>query len=305
MLTAADASGLSSGGPVLFHGIDVGHILGTTLDETKQQVEVRVFVEQKYADLVTGSSVFWNAGGVSVSTTNGFNVDLPSLASVLKGAVAFDTPATFRGSPAEADATFTLYSGADKAEAMPGGPRFAYSVAFPQTEAGLGPGASVTLEGRPVGRVYDVGFGTRASGKGPAVTVRLTLDATAFDIDASSAASRDDLRDRLNQAVAALVDKGLRAKVTDGGVLSAPRVDLAIVDGAAPAKLDLGHRPPLIPVVPDSGKEPGAGLAKELSSEKGGSPQPAPDKAATPVGQSGQSAPEGQSAPQGSANGNR
>lgn len=290
VLAADAASGLSSGGPVLFHGIEVGHILGTRLDKAKQQVEVRVFVEKKYADLVTGSSVFWNAGGLSVSTTHGINVDLSALASVLKGAVAFDTPGTFRGSPAQANATFTLYPGEDEAEAMPGGARFAYSVTSPQMQEGLAPGASVTLEGRQVGRVYKVGFGTGANGKRPAITVRLTLDATAFNIDASAAASRDDLRDRLNQAVAGLVDKGLRAKVTGGGILAGPRVDLAIVDGVAPAKLDLGHRPPMIPAASGNSTEPGAGLAKELSSEQGNSPQAAPHKA--PAAQRGQSTPK-------------
>lgn len=293
VLTADAASGLLSGGPVLFHGIEVGHILGTRLDEARHQVEVRVFVEKKYANLVTGSSVFWNAGGLSVSMTHGINVDLPSLASVLKGAVAFDTPGTFRGSPAEANATFTLYPSEDEAEAMPGGPRFAYSVTLPQMQENLAPGASVMLEGRQVGRVYKVGFGTGANGTGPTVTVRLTLDATAFNIDASAAASRDALRDHLNQAVARLVDKGLRAKVAGGGILSGPRIDLAIVNGAAPAKLDLGHRPPVIPAAYASRMMPGAGLAKQLSSQQGSSPQAAPDKASAPAGQPGQSAPKG------------
>ena len=298
VLTANSASGLSSGGPVLFHGIEVGHILGTRLDETRHQVNVRVFVEKKYANLVTGSSVFWNAGGLSVSTTHGINVDLPSLASVLKGALAFDTPETFRGSSAEANARFTLYPGKDEAEAMPGGPRFAYSVTFPQTQESLAPGASVMLDGRQVGRVYKVGLVTGvsakgASDKGPAVTVRLTLDATAFNIDASSAASRDDLRHRLNQAVARLVDKGLRAKVTGGGILGGPRIELAIVDGGAPAKLDVGHRPPVIPAAPRSSMTLGAGLAKKLSSKQGSSPQSAPKGASAPAGQRGQSAPKG------------
>jgi paraquat-inducible protein B len=293
VLTADAASGLSSGGPVLFHGIKVGHILGTRLDKAKQQVKVRIFVEKKYAGLVTSSSVFWNAGGLSVSTTHGINVDLPSLASVLKGAVAFDTPGRFRGLPAKADASFTLYPGEDEAEAIPGGTRFAYSVAFPQMQESLAPGASVTMDGQQVGRVYKVGFGTGASGTGPAITVRLSLDATAFNIDASAAASRDALRDRLNQAVAALVDKGLRATVTGGGILAGPRIDLAIVNGAAPAKLDLGHPPPVIPAASGSSMMPGAGLAKQLSSKPGSSPQAAPDKASAPAGQPGQSAPKG------------
>ncbi|HZD90335.1 MAG TPA: MlaD family protein, partial [Pseudolabrys sp.] len=299
VLTADDASGMSSGGPVLFHGIQVGHILGTRLDETTQHAQVRVFVEKKYAGLVTGSSVFWNAGGVSVSTAHGINIDLPSLTSVLKGAVAFDTPETFRGSPAKAGTAFTLYPGKAKAEAMPGGARFAYAATFPQTQ-GLAPGASVTLQGRQVGRVYAVGSGTAAGGKGPGATVRLTLDAAAFNIDARAAASRDDLRHRLNQAVAALVGKGLRAEVRGGGVLSGPGIALAIVNGAAPAKLDVGHRPPVIPAAAGGSTEPGAALAKKLSSQQQGSaPNAAPDKVAAPAGQRGASAPQGQSSSQG------
>jgi len=93
--------------------------------------------------------------------------------------------------------------------------------------------------------------------------------------------------------MAALVGKGLRAKVTGGGILSGPRIDLSTVNGATPAKLDLGHRPPVIPATSGSSTKPGAALAQKLSSKQGTSPQAAPDKASTPARQHGQSAPKG------------
>ena len=141
LLMADDAGGLTPGAPVLFRGVEVGRVLGSRLGAAaggaaKRQVEIPVLIEAKYADLVRQGTAFWRAGGMSVSMSGGFNVDLPSLPSLISGAVAFDTPDLFAGPPAAPDATFRLYGNGDVAKAAPAGSVFAYLVRFPKAVGG-------------------------------------------------------------------------------------------------------------------------------------------------------------------------
>ena len=78
--------------------------------------------------------------------------------------------------------------------------------------------------------------------------VEIGVDALALDPQAGAANTRDALGERLNQAIAKLVQNGLRAKVVSGGFLSTGKsVELAMTPGAEPAGLDRSHQPPAIP----------------------------------------------------------
>lgn len=249
ILTADDATGLSPGAPVLYRGVAVGRVLGLRLDNSKKQVEIYVFVKAEDADLVRQDTSFWRAGGVSVSMAQGLNVDLPSLQSLLSGAIAFEPPEVFAGSPAGPDASFPLYSSRDTAEAAAAGPAFSYFVEFPQGVGGIARGAPVTLGGRRVGRVEKVGVPTENSGNF-ATPVEISINSLALDLPAG--ASKTELQKELNQKLAKLIQNGLRAKVSPGGILSGSSVELAIVSGAKPAELNEQHEPPAIPAASPS-----------------------------------------------------
>jgi paraquat-inducible protein B len=281
VLTADDAGGLSPGAPVLFRGVEVGRVLGTRLGTApggtapggianrgaaKAKVEIPVLVEARYADLVRQDSAFWRAGGLSVSMAGGLDVDLPSLQSMISGAVAFDTPDLFARPPAGPDTAFRLYGNRDTAKAAPGGPVFAYFVRFPKAIGGLGPGAPVTLEGRQIGRIANVGLDIDPETGSITTPVEIGVDALALDPQAGMADTRDALGEMLNRAIAKLVQNGLRAKVVSGGFLSTGKsVELAMIPGAEPAGLDQSRQPPAIPaasagspalpIPPDAGKD--------------------------------------------------
>ena len=244
ILTAGDATGLSPGAPVLYRGVAVGRVLGLRLDESKKQAEIYVFVKAEDADLVRQGTSFWRVGGVSVSMAQGLNVHLPSLQTLLSGGIAFDTPEVFAGSPAGPDASFPLYSSRDTAEAAAGGPAFSYSVDFPKGVGGIARGAPVTLGGRQVGRVEKVALPTEDGG-GFSTPVEISINALALDLHPG--ASKAELQKELNQKLAKLIENGLRAKVSPGGILSGSSVELAIVSGAKPAELNEQHEPPAIP----------------------------------------------------------
>ncbi|MGE0258750.1 MAG: intermembrane transport protein PqiB [Alphaproteobacteria bacterium] len=256
VLLADDAAGLSPGAPVLFRGVEVGRVLGSRLaaassDTAKRQVEIPVLIEAKYAGLVRQGSAFWRAGGFSVSTSGGLDVDLPSLQSLISGAVAFDTPDLFAGPPAGTAAVFRLYANRDTAKAVPGGPVFPYFVRFPKAVGGLGPGAPVTLEGRQVGRVVTARLDIEAGTGSITTPVEIGIDALALDPRAGTAKTRDELGKEMNQALAKLVEDGLRAKVVSSGFLSTGKsVELFMAQDAKPASLDQSHQPPVIPSAP-------------------------------------------------------
>lgn len=247
VLTADDASGLSRGAPVLFRGVEVGRVLGSRLNASRKQAEIYVFVRAKDDDLVRRDTAFWRAGGVSVSMAQGFNVHLPSLQTVLSGAIAFDTPQVLAGPPASPNAVFPLYGSRVTAEAVAGGPVFSYFIDFPEGVGGLARGAPVTLAGQRVGRVEKVGLPTEKKGGSFSTPVDISINALALDLPADASTTRGKLQKELNQKLAKLINNGLRAKVSPGGILSGSSVELAIVSGAPSTQLDQQHEPPAIP----------------------------------------------------------
>lgn len=92
-LTTEQAASLKAGSPVMFRQMVVGSISGVTLTPDHQQVRVGVLIDPKYSNLVNSSSRFWNASGVTLSGgLSGFQVRSESLASLINGGIAFETP---------------------------------------------------------------------------------------------------------------------------------------------------------------------------------------------------------------------
>jgi paraquat-inducible protein B len=108
MLHTDHLGGLSAGTRVYFRDIAVGDVLHSALAKDGKTVDVKIVVEQKYAPLVTKTSRFWNAGGVDISVgPGGLDVKTESVASILAGGVAFDSPGG--GDPAKAGDAFWLH----------------------------------------------------------------------------------------------------------------------------------------------------------------------------------------------------
>jgi paraquat-inducible protein B len=100
--------GISAGTSVFFRDIEVGDVLHTTLSEDGKTVDIKIVVAATYAHLVTKASRFWNAGGIDLSVgPGGLDIKTESLASILAGGVAFDSPGG--GEAAKAGDAFWLH----------------------------------------------------------------------------------------------------------------------------------------------------------------------------------------------------
>jgi len=107
-LHAPDLGSLSSGSLVYFRKIPVGRVYDYSINANKQGVTIDVLIERRFTSLVKKGSRFWNVSGVKADVgLSGAKVELESLASLVNGAIAFDSPEASK--PAESDDEFGLY----------------------------------------------------------------------------------------------------------------------------------------------------------------------------------------------------
>jgi len=117
VLRGHDLGSLDQGDGVYFRRVQVGQVTAAELDKDGNGVTVKIFVNAPYDQYVTTNTRFWHASGIDLSLdTSGFKVHTQSLAAIILGGIAFQTPPGIAVSaPAEADAVFTLFS--DRAQA--------------------------------------------------------------------------------------------------------------------------------------------------------------------------------------------
>ncbi|PBO36473.1 MCE family protein [Salmonella enterica] len=107
-LHAPDLGSLNSGSLVYFRKIPVGRVYDYSINPNKQGVTIDVLIERRFTDLVKKGSRFWNVSGIDADLSlSGAKVKLESLAALVNGAIAFDSPDNSK--PAAQDDTFGLY----------------------------------------------------------------------------------------------------------------------------------------------------------------------------------------------------
>lgn len=107
-LHADDLGSLTSGSLVYYRKLPVGSVYDYTVAEGNKGVTIDVLIDRRFTHLVKSESRFWNVSGFKGDVSlAGASVQMESLAALVNGAVAFDSPAP--GTPAKADQNFTLY----------------------------------------------------------------------------------------------------------------------------------------------------------------------------------------------------
>ena len=109
---------LDIGSPVYFRRIQVGQVVAFALDKDGNGVTLKIFVQSPYDRYVTADTRFWQASGIDLTLdAAGIKVQTESLASILLGGIAFQTPPDAAlAAAAEKGAHFTLF--ADQTTAM-------------------------------------------------------------------------------------------------------------------------------------------------------------------------------------------
>ncbi len=243
--------------PVYFRGVTAGQVVSTEVAKDGKQVLVTVFVDSPFDQFVTASSRFWNASGVDLSLdATGVRLNTQSIATVLVGGIAFDTPIAPDAAPqprAAASTYFVLWR--DRAEALK--PRETvietYVMRFPQSVRGLNVGATVDFRGVTLGEVSSIELEYDPARVDFRTVVQINLFPERLQPRARKlervSAELADPKVRMQKFVA----NGFRAQLRNGNLLTGQLyVALDFFPATPHAAIDFNRSPPEIPTVPGS-----------------------------------------------------
>lgn len=220
-LRSDNGSQLPKGGPVLFHGIEVGRLDVPRLTADGDSAIVEAFINAPHDRFLTTATRFWNTSGFSVKLgADGINMNVASLASLVNGGVAFDTTFT-GGQPVDAATVFNLFPDETAARqsiyAKIGENAVPMAIIFTGSVNGLDAGAPIIYQGLQVGQVTGISAfidTNRAGAKTVKVRAAVDIDPQALGLDSST--GKAEVLSFLQEAVA----KGLRARLTTTSLFS-------------------------------------------------------------------------------------
>lgn len=257
-LHAPALGSIGPGSPVYYRGIEAGETLGYKLAADNRGVEITIFIKTPYDKLVRDDSHFWNASGIDVSIgSGGVNIQTESVAALLAGGIAFDTPLeSSAAEPARDGASFPLYKSRTGVQEAQFTKRFRYLAYFRSSVSGLERGASVTFRGIQIGLVHEVRIDEKAlrafvrgedRPKDAPAAVAVVIDVQPERAGLMAAASEK----QAYETMAALIRKGLRAQLATTSLLTGQMaVALDFFPDAEPAELKFGDKYPEIPTMP-------------------------------------------------------
>ncbi len=252
ILIADRLGSLSPHSPIYYRGIQAGEILGHELAEDKQSVRIHAFVEAPFDELVGEHTRFWNASGIEISTdANGIKIKTESLQALLVGGITFETAGGANGGrPAAEGATFTLHDSRQVSREVEITEKIPYLLYFSGSVRGLSPGAPVEFRGVRVGTTDDIRFQFDFDRNSIRVAVVILIEPQRI---ANLDETRSGPRPESYETLAALVERGLRAQLQTGSLITGQQfIALDIYPDRPKKKLQFGGLYPEIPTIPSS-----------------------------------------------------
>jgi paraquat-inducible protein B len=258
MLHTDDLGSLDIGSPVYFRRIQVGQVVSYNLAKDGNGVDIEIFINAPNDQFVLTDSRFWNASGVDVTLgAAGLKVSTQSLTSILAGGLAFREPKySPDAKPAEANAQFKIFEDQTTAMAPPDGEPKYIRMRFNQSLRGLVVNAPVDFLGVNIGRVvsvdldYDAATGTFPGVVG-AVIYPQRLGAANEKLREQAGSGDED--EQASRFIARFVERGLRAQIRNGNLLTGQLyVAMDFDPKAAKVTFDKKARPLEIPTVAGS-----------------------------------------------------
>jgi paraquat-inducible protein B len=242
------------GSPVYYRRVQVGQVVGFSLEKDGTGVTLRVFVSAPFDQYVGTNSRWWHASGVDLRLdSSGLKLNTQSLATVVIGGLAFQSPpGQAVGEQAPNNATFRL--GEDEADAMrePDGPALTVVMNFNQSLRGLSVGAPVDFRGIVLGQVTNIGINYDPQARN--FTMPVTMNLYPERLGKRFSESVQSRGPAVGQALLQrLVKNGLRGQLRTGNLLTSQLyVALDMLPKAPPATVDVTRTPIELPTVPNS-----------------------------------------------------
>ncbi|WP_081087298.1 intermembrane transport protein PqiB [Burkholderia pseudomultivorans] len=265
VLHAADLGSLDIGSPVYYRRVRVGQVVAYQLSADGRDLSLRVFINKPYDRLVTADTRFWHASGVDVKLDGaGLKVNTQSLATILSGGIAFQTPDTPASSgPAAEDTRFALAS--DQSAALKPADESTPALAvlnFDQSLRGLTPGAPVDFRGIVVGQVRSIGIEYRRDTK----TFRMPVVVELYPSRMGFSPADLDNRQNARRIAETMAERGLRAQLRTASLLTGQLyVAFDFFPHAPPVKVSIDSPMPELATTPSTIDELQAKLGNIVS----------------------------------------
>ena len=247
---------LDIGSAVYYRRIPVGQVVSYQLSKDGKGVDVEIFVNAPNDKFVTTDTRFWNASGVDISLgASGLKVNTESMSSILAGGIAFVEPKySPNAKPAEANASFTLFSEEDLAMAPPDGPPRYIRMRFDQAIRGLSVNAPVEFQGINIGRVVSIDLDyDETTQRFPNIIGAVIYPSRLGSANKKLMAEDNDDEAKGAEILGRFVAHGLRAQARSANILTGQLyISLSFLPDAKPVKFDVASRPLEIPTVPGS-----------------------------------------------------
>ncbi|MEX3784650.1 intermembrane transport protein PqiB [Paraburkholderia sp. BR14374] len=242
------------GSPIFYRRVQVGQVVGFSLDKSGTGVTMQVFVSAPFDQYVGTNTRWWHASGVDLRLdSSGFKLNTQSLATVIVGGLSFQSPpGQNMGPQAPNNQTFRLAS--DEADAMrePDGVPLRVVMNFNQSLRGLSIGAPVDFRGIVLGQVTNIGidYDPKTQSFTMPVTLNLYPDRLGKRFRESAPQPGTLAGENMLQE---LVGHGLRGQLRTGNLITSQLyVALDIFPKAAPAKVDVTKDPLELPTIPNT-----------------------------------------------------
>jgi len=249
-LRAPTLGSIESGTPIYFLQIPVGVVTDYKLDEKGKFVDIDIFVNAPYDKYVNANSRFWNESGINIGMgSNGLQVQIGSLASLLSSGISFATFGPDRAVPE--GKVFKLFASQEAAKSLPEGPAVPVLMRFDQSTRGLEAGAPIDFHGVHMGVIETVELDIDHADKRFYTRVRATLYPAMLGAAYEEIKAQDRNPQTLGKLIMGAIDRGMRAQLREASLLTGGLYIQLISQPNSPNDVtNTGKLPILVPTVP-------------------------------------------------------
>lgn len=151
-LKAEALDGIQIGSKVLYKKIPIGEVYHYELTPDNKSLLLHVVIDKPFEKIINSKSRFWNVSGLSANVDfRGLNVEVDSLASLIVGAIAVDSPDAAK--PVKDNTQFKLYTNLKSA-----GRGILVEVELPEHHGISANNTPIMYRGISVGEITDIHF---------------------------------------------------------------------------------------------------------------------------------------------------
>ncbi|MFD2255875.1 intermembrane transport protein PqiB [Luteolibacter algae] len=247
VLESARPGSVDIGSGIYYRDTIIGRIESREFLPDEKLVRFGAFIEERYSGLVNDQTLFWKTSGVKLDVgTEGFNLELPSLDSLVSGRVSVDQPDdSVAGVPISNGSRLSLYDSEEQAEVsrFRGGAEFLLMV--DQSLRGLKEGAPVEFRGFKIGRVAEISYSLIENPTIEVMPVLIQLDARLLETHFP-----EGLIEKGAEGFTEAVSRNLQASLRSSSLITGQMfVDLDYFPGRENAAQTVRGGYPVLPVV--------------------------------------------------------